>query len=140
MDCFGSDAEIVECLFKFLAHQTSTSECTLLSNSISPFSDSFRQRAYAAQSNVTLSQTTAPLLTDSQFDLRSMIRLEYVGDSQNLEEQEVAVKRVLQLGLQLRAFRFQWNTGKMETFLDVTKCSKITKYTPNIRYLQLMNV
>lgn len=139
LESFGSDSDIVEGLLKFLATQPNVIECSLLPKFNVPFKTR-KSTIYTALSNVKILQATAIVLTEAQFDLRSVRRLEYVGDSNQLDDQIRAVARIFRLGPQLEVLRFRWDEGKCETFLDVTKFAEIAKCIPRIRHLELINV
>jgi hypothetical protein len=140
LDYFGSDSVVTESLIKFLGRQSELTECSLLAASKVPYKKAFQKRTVSALSKVTLLQATAVVLTEPLFDFHSLRRLEFVGQSQNLDDQVRAVNKIHELSPQLESLRFKWDTGKVGTFLDVTKFTKVAKCAGALRYIQMIGV
>ena len=126
-------------LLRFLSTQRRLLEVTFLGR---PLETQALTRVYGQEILCTVQtlSTTASLLLHPRLNAASLRHLEYIGGGQSLREEARAIKKICQLGPQLRSLRFIWGTRRAETFLDVTKFFCIAANTSSIKYMALSGI
>ena len=139
LEYFTCKSPPFDSLLRFLSTQRRLLEVTFLGR---PLETQALTRVYGQEVLCTVQtlSTTAPLLLHPRLNAASLRHLEYIGGGQSLREEARAIKKICQFGPQLRSLRFIWNTGRAETFLDVTKFFSIAASTPSIKYMALLGI